>query len=85
MSISGGAHVTTADEVREEALSLAMAGVETQQAVDTLLALAADRRISVVLAKRQLEAEMQEETLNQTATRALELVEEVLVRGTWAE
>jgi hypothetical protein len=75
--------MTTAGEVKEEALSLAQAGMNREQAV-SLLMTQADRRVPVVMAKRLLEGQLIDNPSDAVGT-ALELVEEVLNRGTWAE
>jgi hypothetical protein len=72
--------MTTAGEIRDEALSLARSGVEMDEGVTALLA-RADRRVPVVMAKRLLE----EQPSDPLATQALKFVEGALERGGWAE
>jgi hypothetical protein len=72
--------VVTSNEIREEALLLAESGAEITDAVSVLVN-RVDRRIPLVLAKRQLE----ERPLDPLAVRALEIVHAALERGTWAE
>ena len=73
----------TADEVKDEALTLVKNGVSTQEAVSLLLT-RVDRRVPVVMAKRLLEADLADDPSGAVAS-ALELVEEVLKQGSWAE
>jgi hypothetical protein len=72
--------MTTADQIRDEAIELARSGAETEDAVAALLQ-HADRRVPMVMAKRQLE----ERSFEPTSAAALRLVEEALSRGAWAE
>jgi hypothetical protein len=46
--------MTTADEVRERALSLARAESATEDAIRELLGCCGDKRVSVVLARREV-------------------------------
>lgn len=73
--------MTTSDEVRQIALDLAERGVATEPAVRELLVCCGDHRVSVVRA-RQLLAHV--ETGGAGTARARELLDLVLVRGTWA-
>ena len=75
--------MSTADEVKEEALSLAQAGLNKEQAISLLMA-RADRRVPVVMAKRLLEGRLVDDP-SDAVVSALKLVEEVLERGNWAE
>ena len=70
----------TADQIRDEAMELARSGADSEDAVASLLQ-HADRRIPMVIAKRQLEDRSSEPT----AAAALELVRVALERGGWAE
>jgi hypothetical protein len=72
--------MTTAEQIRDEAIELARSGAETEDAVVALLE-HADRRIPMVMAKRQLE----ERSFEPAAAAALRLVDEALTRGGWAE
>jgi hypothetical protein len=74
----------TADEVKEEALSLAKTGTSPEEAI-SLLMMRADRRVPVVMAKRLLEGQLQDDPSDSAAAEALKLVEGVLERGDWAE
>jgi hypothetical protein len=71
--------MTTADILMERALSLASEEIETEQAVQELLAASGDRRVAVVLARRHL-LERQEENHDAQTGRAADLLEEVLTR-----
>jgi hypothetical protein len=72
--------MTTADQIRDEAIELARSGAEPEDAVAALLQ-HADRRIPMVMAKRQLE----ESKFEPTSAKALQLVEAALAQGAWAE
>ena len=76
--------MVTANEVKEEALSLAKTGLSPGEAI-SLLASRADRRVPVVMAKRMLEAQLKEDPPDSGAEEALKLVEGVLESGDWAE
>ena len=71
---------TTADQIRDEAIELARSGADPEDAVAALLQ-HADRRVPMVMAKRQLE----ERKFEPTSAKALQLVEEALSKGGWAE
>ena len=75
--------MTTAEEVKDEALSLAQKGLDDERAISLLLT-RADRRVPVVMAKRLLEAQLFEDPSDSVAT-ALKFVEEILERDIWAE
>jgi hypothetical protein len=77
------ATMTTAEEVKDEALSLAQKGLDDERAISLLLT-RADRRVPVVMAKRLLEAQLFEDPSDSVAT-ALKFVEEILERDIWAE
>jgi len=77
--------MSTADTLAERAVEQAAAGLDTDSAVGTLLECCADKRVSVVMAKRALEGRLQETGEDPTLTRAVELLNEVLVRGPWGE
>ena len=71
--------MTTAEIVRERALSLAQAGAPTDQAVMELLESSGDRRVAVVLAEQELLAEL-DATRSDVIDRAVELLDRVLER-----
>jgi hypothetical protein len=73
--------VASSDEVQSMALALAEQGQDTDAAVRELLALCEDHRVSVVVARRSLsEGDRQDAS----AARAIELLDAVLERGSWA-
>jgi hypothetical protein len=74
-----GNEVTTADIVMERAFDLADAGTDTEEAVAELLAASGDRRVAVVMARRHLLEQAGEEP-DTRATRAIELLDGVLLR-----
>jgi hypothetical protein len=71
--------MTTAETVRERALSLAQAGAPTDQAVAELLESSGDRRVAVVLAEQELLAEL-DAARSDVVSRAVELLDQVLER-----
>jgi len=76
--------MTTADEILEEALLLADAETQISDAISILLK-RADRRVPLVMAKRVLQSNVDDDPSDQINARALEIVKAVLERGTWAE
>jgi hypothetical protein len=73
--------VASSDEVRSMALSLAEQGQDTDAAVRELLAFCEDHRVPVVVARQSLsEGDRQDAS----ADRAIELLDAVLERGSWA-
>jgi hypothetical protein len=71
--------MTTAEIVREQALSLAQAGAPTDQAVTELLESSGDHRVAVVVAEQELLAEL-DATRSEVLSRAVELLDQVLER-----
>jgi len=71
--------MTTAEIVRERAVSLAEAGAPTDQAVSELLESSGDRRVAVVLAEQELLAEL-DANRSDVLSRAVELLDRVLER-----
>lgn len=71
--------MTTAEIVRERALSLAEARAPTDQAVAELLESSGDRRVAVVLAEQELLAEL-DSARSDVLSRAVELLNRVLER-----
>ena len=71
--------MTTADILMERALALASQEIETEQAVQELLAASGDRRVAVVMARRHL-LDRQEEDHDAQIGRAADLLQEVLTR-----
>jgi hypothetical protein len=78
-----GAIVANSDDVRRTALDLAERGEGTDVAVRELLAYCGDHRVSVVVARQKL-AEAENEGQDETVGRAMELLDIVLERGSWA-
>ena len=77
--------MSTAETLVERACDLARAGADTDTAVNELLDCCADRRVSVVMAKRSIEERMATEGEDATLPRAVEILDETLHRGPWGE
>lgn len=74
----------SANEIREQALLLARAGTDVRQAVIAMQA-RGDHRVPLVMAKRLIETELEDQPSDPSATKALEIIEEVLGTGDWSE
>ena len=72
--------MTTADAVRERALTLARTTTDRDEAIRNLQESCGDRRVSVVRARQQLVAWLDSETDQADAMRAIELLDELLDR-----
>lgn len=72
--------MTTAETLHEKALSLARAGVATEEAVRDLLESCGERRVPVVLARQQLHKELDAPRPDPLVLRAAELLDGVLAR-----
>jgi hypothetical protein len=72
--------MTTADALREKALSVAEAGAESADAVRELLEYCQDHRVAVVLARQQLITEQEARPSDPVLSRAVELLDLVLQR-----
>ena len=73
--------MASSDEVLRMVLALAEQGQEMDAAVRELLAFCEDHRVSVVLARQSLsEGDRQDASV----ARAIELLDAVLDRGSWA-
>ena len=72
--------MTTADTVREQALSLAGADTSTEEAIRELLESCKDKRVPVVLARQQLLGDLEERPSDPVVNRAAELLDRVLER-----
>ena len=70
--------MTTADAVRERALTLARTTTERDEAIRDLQACCGDRRVSVVRARQQLVTWLDSEPDQADAMRAIELLDELL-------
>ena len=71
--------MTTADSIREHAISLARSGVEPHEAIRELEVSSGGRRVAVVRARQQLLASP-DEPEDQVNARAVELLDELLGR-----
>jgi hypothetical protein len=72
--------MSTADDVRERALTLARAMTDRDEALRDLQDCCGDRRVSVVRARQQLVAWVDSEPDQADAMRAIELLDELLGR-----
>jgi hypothetical protein len=72
--------MTTADTVRERALSLAGADTSTEEAIRELLESCKEKRVPVVLARQQLLKDLEERPSDLVVNRAAELLDGVLER-----
>jgi hypothetical protein len=70
--------MTTSEEVRKRALALATAGTATEDAVREILECCGEKRVSVVMARRQVRG--RGEGPDPMSERAGELLDEVLRR-----
>ena len=68
--------MTTAETVRDKAISLARADTSTEEAIQELLGCCTERRVPVVLARQHLEGQQSDPVLD----RAAELLDGVLER-----
>ena len=72
--------MTTADIVRERALSLARTQVESDEAIRELEGCSGGRRVAAVRARQQVLAWLDSEPDQPAAMRAVELLDELLAR-----
>jgi hypothetical protein len=80
-----GAVVATSDEVRNTAMELAERGEETDAAVREILSCCGDHRVSLVRARQTLaEGEGGDGAGDGATSRAIELLDLALERGSWA-
>ena len=77
--------MSTAETLAERAIELAGTGAETDAAVQDLLECCADKRVSVVMARRAIEEKIQEGSDDPTLPRAVEYLGETLHQGPWDE
>jgi hypothetical protein len=70
--------MTTADAVREKALSLARAEIPPEEAVRELLECCKRKRVPVVLARQQFLKELEERPSDPIVNRAAELLDRLL-------
>jgi hypothetical protein len=72
--------MTTADVVREQALTLARSGVDREEAIRELESASGGRRVAAVRARQQIATSLEEEPDQPVLTLALELLDELLGR-----
>jgi len=72
--------VTTADTVRERAMSLAVSDTEHDEAVRDLEATCAGRRVAVVRARQMMAASLDDQPGQPGTRRAIELLDDLLAR-----
>ena len=72
--------MSNAEVIREQALALATSGADRDEAIRELERSAAGRRVAVVRARQQMETSLGDGTEQPGADRAIELLDEVLVR-----
>lgn len=72
--------MTTADTVREKALSLARAEAPSEEAIGELLDCCGERRVPVVLARQHFLKDLDEDSADPVVNRAVELLDGVLQR-----
>jgi hypothetical protein len=72
--------MTTADTVREKALSLAGADTSTEDAIRELLESSQKKRVPIVLARQQLLKDLEERPSDPVVNGAAELLDRVLER-----
>lgn len=72
--------MTTADDVRERALSLARAQTDPEEAVRELRTCCGGRRVAVVRARQQMTSQLDAVPDQPTMTRAIQFLEELLTR-----
>ena len=72
--------MTTADVVREKAISLADSETQTEEAIRQLLETCGEKRVSVVLAHQEFLKELQERPSDPVVDRAADLLDQVLRR-----
>ncbi|HEY7283153.1 MAG TPA: hypothetical protein VID47_16325 [Actinomycetota bacterium] len=77
--------MSTAETLSDRAIELAGSGEDTDAAVAALLDCCADKRVSVVMAKRSIEERITEGAGDPALARAVELLDETLHRGPWGE
>ena len=77
--------MSTAETLAERAIELAGSGMDTDAAVHDLLDCCADKRVSVVMAKRAIEERIEQGADDPTLPRAVEYLNETLHQGPWSE
>jgi hypothetical protein len=72
--------MTTGDIVRERAMELARSRTDHEQAVQELMMTCDGRRVAVVRARQELDASLGSDPDEPDAVRAIEFLDEVLLR-----
>jgi hypothetical protein len=72
--------MTTADTVRDLALSLARAGLERAEAVQELESASGGRRVAVVRARQMMVSSVEDESAQPDTAEAIAMLDDVLVR-----
>lgn len=75
--------MTTADEVLQRALALAVGNSAPEDAVVELLDCCAGRRVSIVLARQRIEEALKATPDDLLKARAVSLLDGALERGSW--
>jgi hypothetical protein len=78
-----GDSMTTAQQLEEKAMALAQEGTDTNAAVSELLECSGQKRVSVVVARHHFLEVLEQNASDTVAVRAVELLDEALVRGDW--
>jgi hypothetical protein len=77
--------MSTAEILAERAVELAGTDTDTDAGVQDLLECCADKRVSVVMAKRSIEERIGATGGDPSMARAVELLDETLHRGPWGD
>ena len=72
--------MTTADMVRDLALSLARAGLERAEAVQELESASGGRRVAVVRARQMMVSSVEDDSAQPDTAEAIAMLDDVLVR-----
>lgn len=72
--------MSTAETVRELALSLARAGLERAEAVQELESASGGRRVAVVRARQMMVSSVEDESAQPDTAEAIAMLDDVLVR-----
>jgi hypothetical protein len=72
--------MTTADTVRDLALSLARAGLERAEAVQELESASGGRRVAVVRARQMMVSSVEDDSAQPDTAEAIAMLDDVLVR-----
>ena len=72
--------MTTADTVRDLALSLARAGLERAEAVQELESASGGRRVAVVRARQMMVSSVEDDSAQPDTAEAIAILDDLLVR-----